>query len=321
MIFPNSPLVLCVALAATILPQQVSAQECPSTWTCAPTSAPPTIDSDLSEWANVEGISSPIIMITGEEYPQGNAEYKCMYDDTHIFFALEIPGDYRHNTTDNHKCAAIATMLKIGSSATFVNMGGCPDAMGGCADGVPDSCMDYRVDIGAHWELSGADQAFKYPISVAAEGDSVTARSGNDPLSSNKDDEYAVSSYCRFDDDDADAGNEWAGAWAHTNPVIGESGNYIFELSRLLKTDSTLTDKQLEAGGMYQFGVAFWDPFELETGWSDIGHYITGCANKWIDLELVTASSASKDASTTSGAFSSAAAPLFVILTAIAALF
>jgi hypothetical protein len=319
MIWPNSPLVLCVALAATILPQQVSAQECSSTWTCAPTSAPPTIDSDLSEWADVEGISTPILMITGAEYAPGNAEYKCMYDDTHIFFALEIPGDYRHNSTDNTQCAAIATMLKIGASATYVNMGGCPDAMGGCADGVPDTCMDYRVDIGAHWELAEADQGFKYPISVAAAGDNATAFSGNDPLASNKDDEYAVSPYCRFDDDDADAGNEWAGAWAHTNPTIGESGNYVFELSRLLKTDSTLTDGQLEAGGTYSFGVAFWDPYETEAGWLDAGHYITGCATKWIDLELVTASA--KD-SGGSGAFSLAVgAPLFVILTVMAAHF
>jgi hypothetical protein len=320
MIFPNSTLVFCVALAATFLPQQVSAQSCPSTWTCAPTSTPPTIDSDLSEWADVTGISSPIIMITGEVYPHGNAEYKCMYDDTHIFFALDIPGDYRLNATDAHQSAAIATMLKIGSSASYADMGGCPDAIDGCADGVPDSCLDYRVDIGAHWELNGAEQAFKHPINVVADGDTVTVRTGNDPLSSNKDDEYAVSSMCRFDDDDANAGNEWAGAWTHTNPIIGESGNYIFELSRLLKTDSSLTDGQLEAGGMYEFGVAFWDPYELETGWTDSGHYITGCANKWIDLELATNSSTSKD-SGTSGAISSAAGPLFVIMTAIAALF
>jgi hypothetical protein len=316
MIFQKSPLALCVALAGTILPRQVSAQDCSSTWTCAPTSAPPTIDSDLSEWADVEGISTPIVAITGQEY-EANAVYKCMYDDTHIFFALDIPGDYRFNATDNTQCAAIATMLKIGSSATFLNMGGCPDAISGCDDGVPDTCMDYRVDIGAHWQLGGTEQGVTYPISVVADA-AVDTRSGNDPLASNKDDEYAVSSFCRFDDDDANAGNEWAGAWAHTNPTIGESGNYIFELSRLLKTDSTLTDGQLEAGGSYSFGVAFWDPFETEAGWLDAGHYVTGCANKWIDLELgpVTAPTSSP-----SGAFSLAVGPLFVILTVMAAIF
>jgi hypothetical protein len=211
MIFQKSPLALCVALATTILPQQVFAQDCSSTWTCAPTSAPPTIDSDLSEWADVEGISTPIIAITGQEYEAGNAVYKCMYDGTHIFFALDIPGDYRFNATDNTQCASIATMLKIGSSATFLNMGGCPDAISGCEDGVPDTCMDYRVDVGAHWELRGTEQAVTYPISVVADA-AVDTRSGNDLLA-NKDDEYAVSSFCRFDDDGADAGNEWAGAW------------------------------------------------------------------------------------------------------------
>jgi hypothetical protein len=316
MIWPKSPFVLCVALAATILPREVSAQDCGTTWTCAPTSAPPTIDSDLSEWADVEGISTAITMITGEDYAAGNAAYKCMYDDTHIFFALEIPGDYRFNATDNTQCAAIATMLKIGASASYINMGGCPDAIGGCDNGVPDTCEDYRVDVGAHWELAGAEQGVNYPISVAAAG---ATGSGNDPLA-NKDDEYAVSPYCRFDDDDADAGNEWAGAWAHTNPIVGESGNYIFELSRLLKTDSALTDGQFEAGGTYSFGVAFWDPFETEAGWLDAGHYVTGCANKWIDLELATAASAKDSGS--SGAFSLVVGPLFVfIMTVMAALF
>ena len=101
-----------------------------------------------------------------------------------------------------------------------------------------------------------------YPINVV-DG------SGND-LVANKDDEYSVGSFCRFDDDDADAGNEWAGAWMHTNPADatdiamtranedGEPGSYIFEMSRLLTTASTATDAQLEAGKAIDFGFAYW---------------------------------------------------------------
>jgi hypothetical protein len=96
-----------------------------------------------------------------------------------------------------------------------------------------------------------------------------------------------VSAYCRLDDNDVDAGNEWSGAWAHSNPVDREAGTYSFELSRLLTTASSKTDAQLVAGATYQFGIAFWDPFQIEaTGWTDSGHYITGCASNFIDLTL-----------------------------------
>jgi hypothetical protein len=95
-----------------------------------------------------------------------------------------------------------------------------------------------------------------------------------------------VSPFCRVDDN-ASAGNgDWAGAWSHDNPVEGELGYYAFELSRSLITANTETDGQMTAGGTQEFGVAFWDPFESEEGWSDPGHYVTGCIN-WIELELV----------------------------------
>jgi hypothetical protein len=46
-------------------------------------------------------------------------------------------------------------MMKIGPKATFLNMGGCIEAMeNGCIAGVPPECDDYRVDLGAHWEVS-----------------------------------------------------------------------------------------------------------------------------------------------------------------------
>ena len=98
-----------------------------------------------------------------------------------------------------------------------------------------------------------------------------------------------MSPYCRAFDDGEAAGNEWAGAWLHTDPSeIGADGHYHFELSRLLKTKSSKTDKQfLTAGETYSFGIAYWDPFQTETdGWTDAGHFLTGCANQWIDLEL-----------------------------------
>lgn len=63
---------------------------------------------------------------------------------------------------------------------------------------------------------------------------------------------------------------------------------YIFEMSRLLKTASTRTDAQLEAGQTIGFGVAFWDPNIFEAGWNAPSHYVTGCSQNWIDLILAT---------------------------------
>ena len=278
--FPSTRLAAFLSLASVAT---VVAQECSTTWKCMPTSTPPVLDADHSEWADVEVYTSSLITTTGTEWDAGNAMLKCLYDEENIYFAFEIPGEYRFSTEDNHLCAAVATMMKVGAKATYLNMGGCPDAMGGCADGVPDTCSEYLVDIGGHWELSGTQPNTLY------EGEGANATGSGNDLVANKDDEYAASSYCRFDDDDASAGNEWSGAWAHTNPVEGEFGNYHFEMSRKLNTASTVSDAQLAAGETVQFGVAFWDPYEVaETGWTDIGHYVTGCGMKWIDLELAT---------------------------------
>ena len=117
-------------------------------------------------------------------------------------------------------------------------------------------------------------------------------------------DRYAVGSYCRLDDDDDLAANEWAAAWSHTNPPPMLEGDaaasafsatsnpgdkYIFEMSRLLKTASTKTDAQLEAGQTIGFGVADWDPnFTEDAGWNAPSQYVTGCSQNWINLILAT---------------------------------
>jgi hypothetical protein len=297
-------LVLFLGLSAAT---NSNAQECdsPKTLTCQPTTVLPMLDADLSDWSDVEGIASSLISAKGLlEYGSGKSTFKCLYSDTHIYFALEFPGAFRFDSTDNHQCAAIGTMLKIGEEATFVDMGGCPDAIDSCntvPNAVPESCESYRVDIGAHWELSGTEQGVTYGINV----DDVT---GDDPVA-NKDDEYAVSPYCRFDDDDDDAGNEWAGAWVHSSQgetsttKSGETGSYKFELSRLLTTASAKTDAQLTAGETYQFGIAYWDPFETDAGWIEEGHYVTGCAKEWMDLVLADGSASAPTASPTSAAY------------------
>lgn len=121
---------------------------------------------------------------------------------------------------------------------------------------------------------------------------------------------YAVSAYCRFDDNGAFAGNEWSGAWTHTNPIQGSYGTYIFEMSRDLTTESDITDVQLEAGFTYGFGFGFWDPHEGESGWTDAGHFVTGCSKDWIDITL---------AKEQSSAMSMKVSVLFLVVAPIAA--
>jgi len=205
----------------------------------------------------------------------------CRHNVTHIHFAMEVPGLYRFNASDKHHCAVIGTMFKMGEQATFINMGGCPEALAGCSTGVPQACGGYTVDLGAHWELKDTQRGQAY---------GVNSGTGNDVVA-NKDDEYAVSPTCRFDDDGVAAGNEWEGAWDHSNPAQGAAGKYRFELSRSLVTDSVTTDRQLVVGGTYSFGMAFWYPYEAEAGWTDAGHFLTGCGEQWIDLTLEDTSS------------------------------
>lgn len=303
MIFPKHSLSLALLMLGAFPSTASGEEQCvsPPSVTCSRTTTPPTLDGDLGDWSDVTGgIETPITAALGATpYEPGNLGIRCTYDETRIYFAFEVPGSYRFDSEDNHKAASISTMMKMGADATYFMMGGCPHAMNGECDTtpgvVPDKCTDYLVDIGGHWELRTTEMGTAYPINVAdGTGDDAVA---------NKDDEFAVSPYCRFDDAGPDAGNEWAGAWSHTVPsspevtkrsspttatsTIGTDGTYVFEMSRLLQTESTATDAQLEAGETYGFGVAYWDPNENEeTGWTDAGHFVTGCSKDWIDLVL-----------------------------------
>jgi hypothetical protein len=272
----------------------------------------PQLDADLSDWTTDDAnnnngttiLVAPVYhAIRAEEYDDGQVTIQCRYssggstttgDESgvgQIYLAIQVPGLYRFNAEDDHQCAAIGAMMKMGPDATFVNMGGCPDA-GSCDASVPAACDSYRVDI-LHWQLSGTTPGTLYGTnSGEGTGDDVVA---------NKDDEYAVGPSCRFDDDGNMAANEWSGAWTHTNPVDGEPGTYIFEVSRSLTTASTDTDAQLQPGGTYSFGIAFWDPYETAEGWTDSGHYVTGCGTDWFELQLLDDDEATDDSST--GAF------------------
>ena len=91
-----------------------AADDCTLTWRCMPTTNNTvTLDADLGDWKDVEGITTDLVNLNDVTYASGPATYKCVYDDERVYLALEIPGDYRFNETDNNQCAAIATMMKV----------------------------------------------------------------------------------------------------------------------------------------------------------------------------------------------------------------
>jgi hypothetical protein len=286
MFFPRS-IVSVIAVHAAVMAGNgatfVNAAECTSveSITCKPTLIPPTLDADLSEWTGVDAFETPLTgAMDSKMYAHGNVSIKCVYDAEKIYYAFEIPGKYRFDAADNHLCTSVSTMFQIGEKASLFNMGGCPLADAVDCSAAPGGCSDYLVDIGGHFELKTTERKVRY-------GEDLDSGTGNN-LVANNDDEYAVGPFCRFDDDDSLAANEWAAAWDHTNATDGSMGNYIFEMSRYLKTASNATDAQLQGGNTINFGFAFWDPFENDaSGWSDNGHYVTGCSRNWIEMKLV----------------------------------
>lgn len=261
--------------------------------TCTLVSEAPVLDGATDDWSNVEVIEAPLThaLVPSQSYPLGNGTVKirCVHDAERVYFLFEVPGIYRFSTEDNKKCASISTMFKMGEDATLYNMGGCPLAPGGDCEASPEGCDSYKVDLGGHWELKTTEMSTLYGVNEGT---------GNDEAA-NKDDEYSVNPYCRFDDDDEKAANEWEGAWLHSSPTkieraatdamtMNNDGSYVFEMARSLQTASAETDAQLEKGKAVDFGFAFWDPLESEeNGWTDAGHYVTGCSNDWISLRLV----------------------------------
>ena len=60
-----------------------------------------------------------------------------------------------------------------------------------------------------HWELMATDMGDAYGPNESTGKDDVA----------NKDDAYSVGLACSYDDDGADAGNEWEGSWSHSAPI------------------------------------------------------------------------------------------------------
>jgi hypothetical protein len=112
-------------IGASLVARQTNA-ECSSleSITCVPTSTAPTLDGDVSDWSSIESFESSLVgAMTGSEYPHGNLKVQCVYDAEKVYFLFEVPGPYRFDTEDNHLCAAMSTMMKMGPDAQLCECG------------------------------------------------------------------------------------------------------------------------------------------------------------------------------------------------------
>lgn len=179
MIFPK---VSIVALFFALIGGSSAAEGCNSieSITCVPVSSAPTLDGELVDWSAVESFETPLTgALTSKLYEHGNVKIQCVYDTEKVYFTFEVPGPYRFDTEDNHLCASISTMMKMGENASLFNMGGCP--LAGDCEAAPEGCDPYKVDLGGHWELRTTEMGVNYPINVVdGTGDDAVA---------NKDDE------------------------------------------------------------------------------------------------------------------------------------
>jgi mono/diheme cytochrome c family protein len=233
-----------------------------------------TVDGDNSDWADISGLDLTLAQF---EIPAGSdweydpvapktATLKVAADGTNLYMLVEVDDSFDYVANDHGLSAVIAVMFRIDEPAG-PHMGSGED--------------DFEAGLGMvdiwHWELDCG------PGELSGGGD---PGSGNDP-DCNLDDEYSTDPEERDDDDAAQAENSISGAWSHTAGVVGGDGTWIFEFSRPLQTGDP-HDGQFVAGGTAQVALAYWDPKESATGWSDAGH-LTSADAGWIQVNLPSA--------------------------------
>lgn len=91
---------------------------------CAKVTQAPVLDGNANDW-NAEVVQAPLTgALTSSSYPHGsgNVEIQCVHDAEKVYFLFKIPGPYSFASDNDHKCAAMSTMFKMGELATLFNM-------------------------------------------------------------------------------------------------------------------------------------------------------------------------------------------------------
>ncbi len=244
-------------------------------------SATITVDGNDADWASINGLALTLKQFEippGSDWTYGpvapkSATLKAAFDDSKIYVLVEVDDTYNYVPSNHALSPAMAVMFQIDQPAGPHMGADDPDFTAGLG----------KVDIW-HWELDCG------PGVMSGVGPAGT---GNDP-DCNLDDEYSSDPTTRYDDggpagSNPNAENSINGVWRHTPAAIGGRGKWVFEFSRPLNTGDP-QDAQFSRGSTAKAAIAYWDPKESATGWSDAGHLVSSEAG-WIAISLPAAAS------------------------------
>jgi hypothetical protein len=100
---------------------------------------------DMDDWDSVDGIETDLYTFGAVVYPDGAVTYKCVYDDTYIYFSFMIPATIPLQCHQQPYVPLHCHNVQgWNAMATFYNMGGCPDASS-TAHATPVSCPMRRI--------------------------------------------------------------------------------------------------------------------------------------------------------------------------------
>jgi hypothetical protein len=231
-----------------------------------------TVDGDISDWADVAGLSltlEPIVDRADDPVEAKDVTIRMAHDSDLLYVLFAVEDDYDWNAEDHNLSAALAVMFPV--SAGGPHMGAEDD------DGETSTGM---VDIW-HWELDCA--AGELSGGGAGHPAGEDKDPGNDDAC-NFDDEWATDAETREDDNTATGENSLTGTWFHTNPVQDGPGTWYFEMSRPLQTGDE-QDGQFTVEEETLLALAYWDADFGPDGWDDSTH-VQSSNQGWIEIHI-----------------------------------
>jgi hypothetical protein len=228
------------------------------------------VDGDLSDWADVVGLSLtlvPIVERADDALENKDVTVRMAHDGDLVYMLFAVEDDYDWVADDHNLSAALAAQFVISDGGPHM---GAEDEEGETSAGM--------VDIW-HWELDCAAGELN------GGGAGHPAGEGNDPGNDsvcNMDDEWATDAETREDDNSATGENSLTGVWWHSNPVDGAPGTWYFEMSRPLQNGDE-QDAQFTVGESTLLALAYWDADFGPEGWDDSTH-VTSADLGWIEV-------------------------------------
>ncbi|MHA2028319.1 MAG: ethylbenzene dehydrogenase-related protein [Candidatus Kariarchaeaceae archaeon] len=252
--------------------------------------SPITIDGEMGDWADIDPVTVDLkpARVSNEANASFVADFYSTHDNSKIYFLVVVKDDpyyfYNYDTGINHRYApALGLAFPIDEGAKVQYMGG-----SGRETDADIELETGEVDI-MHWELD------TLAGDIAGRTKNTTAPAPFGDGIGNLDDEYAITSEDRNDDNDPDSENSYLGSWGHTGGYTanGTAGDWIFEISRDLDTEDP-HDAIFAEDETFDVAIAFWTPNEhTNKKWTDDGHYVN--YDQVIEMTLKGAKKADSD--------------------------